>query len=284
MDGSNRRVIIRRNIHWPNGLTIDYSAQKIYWTDASLFYIDKANYDGSDRQSILRSAPNQCSLEHPFALALYADKLYWTDWKKRGILSTNKNNGLRCPVIKKSNTSPMDIRAYVAKRQVPRPGKCFALEYSFVRNLRKQQICSDATTLVSPLNDVWETSAEIPHRWRVTTHPRRPRRSQSGREKMCDGSFQAQAEKPLAIDSHRTISKRSSEYWLPIGHKNALYQCAQSVNSISWVLFVNSYTTAIRVCTLRSSDATATRTSLKKWIWVLSVFFAIIPTHLLCQM
>ncbi|CAH3143404.1 unnamed protein product [Porites lobata] len=123
MDGSNRRVIIRRNIRWPNGLTIDYSAQKIYWTDASLFYIDKANYDGSDRQSILRSAPNQCSLEHPFALALYADKLYWTDWKKRGILSTNKNNGLRCPVIKKSNTSPMDIRAYVAKRQVPRPGK-----------------------------------------------------------------------------------------------------------------------------------------------------------------
>ena len=152
MDGSNRRVIIRRNIHWPNGLTIDYSAQKIYWTDASLFYIDKANYDGSDRQSILRSAPIQCSLEHPFALALYADKLYWTDWKKRGILSTNKKNGLRCPVIKKSNTSPMDIRAYVAKRQVPRPGKCFALECSFVRNLRKQQICSDATTLVSPLN------------------------------------------------------------------------------------------------------------------------------------
>ena len=36
--------------------------------------------------------------------------------------------------------------------------------------------------------------------------------------------------------------------------------------------------------TLRSNDATATRTSLKKWICVLSVFIAIIPTHLLCQM
>ena len=35
--------------------------------------------------------------------------------------------------------------------------------------------------------------------------------------------------------------------------------------------------------TLRSNDATATRTSLKKWICVLSVFIAIIPTHLLCQ-
>ena len=36
--------------------------------------------------------------------------------------------------------------------------------------------------------------------------------------------------------------------------------------------------------TLRSNDATATRTSLKKWICVISVFIAIIPTHLLCQL
>ena len=35
--------------------------------------------------------------------------------------------------------------------------------------------------------------------------------------------------------------------------------------------------------TLRLNDATATRKSLKKWICVLSVFIAIIPTYLLCQ-
>ena len=40
----------------------------------------------------------------------------------------------------------------------------------------------------------------------------------------------------------------------------------------------------ISVGTLRSNDATSTRTSLKKWIYVLSVYIAIIPTHLLCQM
>ena len=33
-----------------------------------------------------------------------------------------------------------------------------------------------------------------------------------------------------------------------------------------------------------SNDATAPRTSLKRWICVLSVFIAIIPTYLLCQM
>ena len=36
--------------------------------------------------------------------------------------------------------------------------------------------------------------------------------------------------------------------------------------------------------TLRSNDATSTRKLLKKWICVLSVFIAIIPTHSLCQM
>ena len=51
------------------------------------------------------------------------------------------------------------------------------------------------------------------------SHPRRPRGDQSGREKRRDESFQAQAEKPLGTDSHRTISKRLSECWLPIGHK-----------------------------------------------------------------
>ena len=53
----------------------------------------------------------------------------------------------------------------------------------------------------------------------VLFHPRRPRGSQSGREKRRDESFQAQAEEPLGTDSHRTISKRSSECWLLIGHK-----------------------------------------------------------------
>ena len=50
-------------------------------------------------------------------------------------------------------------------------------------------------------------------------HPRRPRGSQSGREKRRDESFQVSAEEPLGTDSHRTISKNSSWYRLLIGHK-----------------------------------------------------------------
>ena len=50
-------------------------------------------------------------------------------------------------------------------------------------------------------------------------HPRRPRGSQSGREKRWDESFQVRAKEPLGTDSHRTISKNSSGYRLLTGHK-----------------------------------------------------------------
>ena len=124
MDSLHRRVIIRKNIHWPSGLTIDYSVQKIYWTDSNLRYIDKANYDGTNRESIFRS-PRQCVLGHPFALTLYENKILWTGWNTRGIHVTNKNNGLGCRVILSSTVSPLDIRAYEPTRQMPRrrPGE-----------------------------------------------------------------------------------------------------------------------------------------------------------------
>ena len=76
-------------------------------------------------------------------------------------------------------------------------------------------------------------------------HPRRPRRSQSGREKGRDEIFQVRAKEPLGTESHRAISKNLSGYRLLTGHKNAWYYCAQSANTFSWILFVSSYTTAI---------------------------------------
>ena len=51
------------------------------------------------------------------------------------------------------------------------------------------------------------------------SHPRRPRGSQSGRQKGRDESFQVRAKEPLGTDSHRAISKNSSGCRLLIGHK-----------------------------------------------------------------
>ena len=128
MDASNRQSIIQQDISWPNGLTIDYSAQKIYWIDAKLHYIDKANYDGSGRERVLKS-PSQCFLGEPLVLTLYDNKIYWTDSKTRGIHSSNKNTGRQCQNISSNAYALFGIRAFEPKRQQPRPGKFVVVKY-----------------------------------------------------------------------------------------------------------------------------------------------------------
>lgn len=49
MDGSTRKIIVDADIYWPNGLTIDLEEQKLYWADAKLSFIHRANLDGSFR-------------------------------------------------------------------------------------------------------------------------------------------------------------------------------------------------------------------------------------------
>lgn len=40
MDGVNKVPIITTKIEWPNGITIDYTNDKLYWSDAHLGYIE----------------------------------------------------------------------------------------------------------------------------------------------------------------------------------------------------------------------------------------------------
>ena len=75
-------------------------------------------------------------------------------------------------------------------------------------------------------------------------HPRRPRGGQLGREKRRDESFQVWAEKPRVLTFTGPFPNGQANAGSWLGTKNALYYCAQSANSISWVLFVSSYTKA----------------------------------------
>ena len=84
MDGSDRRVLHDTGLTWPNGLTIDYTAQRIYWVDASLDKIEYSNVDGSGRFELLTQ------LDHPFSITLEGDMLFWTDWFNQAIHVTHK--------------------------------------------------------------------------------------------------------------------------------------------------------------------------------------------------
>ena len=76
-------------------------------------------------------------------------------------------------------------------------------------------------------------------------HPRRPRGNQSGREKRRDESFQVWAKEPRVPTLTKLFPNIQANAGSWLGPKNALYYCAQSANSVSWVLFASLYTTAI---------------------------------------
>lgn len=52
MDGTNRMSIVTESVFWPNGLTVDYTADRIYWADAKHHVIESAKLDGSDRRKV----------------------------------------------------------------------------------------------------------------------------------------------------------------------------------------------------------------------------------------
>ena len=111
-DLTTRHIIIKDDIHWPNGLTIDYEEEAIFWADAKLNIICSASLTGSNRRTI-----SQGDLQHPFALTMYKNVLYWTDWQTKSIHSCNKKTGAGRKAVLGSSLTPMDIHVYDHDRQ-----------------------------------------------------------------------------------------------------------------------------------------------------------------------
>ncbi|BFY99131.1 hypothetical protein BsWGS_02172 [Bradybaena similaris] len=114
MDGTYRRPIVTKDISWPNGLTIDYVQQRLYWVDAKLHMIGSSDLDGNNYQTILRSHRN---LGHPFAITVFEDYLYWTDWMSNAVHKISKFGHDNTSTIALGLKSPMDIHVYHIYRQ-----------------------------------------------------------------------------------------------------------------------------------------------------------------------
>uniref|UniRef100_A0A158R519 EGF-like domain-containing protein n=1 Tax=Syphacia muris TaxID=451379 RepID=A0A158R519_9BILA len=119
MDGSNRKAIISGDkIQWPNGIALDIMDRHIFWADAKLKIIMTCDYDGQGVKLILRSHD---LLRHPFSLAVFEDRLYWTDWDSDGVVAANKYNGKE---IMRGVSGPMTVRVYHEAVQPNHPNKC----------------------------------------------------------------------------------------------------------------------------------------------------------------
>ncbi|XP_044525030.1 low-density lipoprotein receptor-related protein 2 [Gracilinanus agilis] len=112
MDGTNKTVIVSTKLAWPNGITIDYTNDKLYWSDAHLSYIEFSDLEGRHRHTVLDG-----TLPHPFAITIFEDTIFWTDWNTRTVEKGNKYNGSGRIVLVNTTHRPFDIHVYHPYRQ-----------------------------------------------------------------------------------------------------------------------------------------------------------------------
>ncbi|KAG4075464.1 hypothetical protein HA402_015117 [Bradysia odoriphaga] len=110
LDGSEIRVLYQKpHVIWPNGITIDYIAERVYWVDASKDYIASCDLHGRAFKTIL---DQDSRVAHPFAVGVYKDLMYWDDWKMNSVFSADKDHGIMINVVADSMPSLMDLKVY----------------------------------------------------------------------------------------------------------------------------------------------------------------------------
>ncbi|XP_028331825.1 low-density lipoprotein receptor-related protein 2 [Gouania willdenowi] len=121
MDGQNISAIITTKLEWPNSLTIDYTTNKIFFADAHLNFLDFADMDGQNRHRAIAG-----SLPHVFAVSLFEDWIYWTDWNTHTVEKAHKYTGEQRTVMGNNTHRPYDIRVHHPYRQPRSENPCLS--------------------------------------------------------------------------------------------------------------------------------------------------------------
>ncbi|XP_063217852.1 sortilin-related receptor-like [Bacillus rossius redtenbacheri] len=110
LDGSDMKPLFTKpDVDWPNGITIDYIAQRIYWVDAKLDYIASASLDGTKFTKIITNSP---AVKHPFSVAVFKDLMYWDDWERKSIFVGDKDHGTGIQSVLTQIYGLMDLKVY----------------------------------------------------------------------------------------------------------------------------------------------------------------------------
>uniref|UniRef100_A0A6Q2Z9X6 EGF-like domain-containing protein n=1 Tax=Esox lucius TaxID=8010 RepID=A0A6Q2Z9X6_ESOLU len=99
MDGINSKVL-HQNQREPVGLSIDYTANKLYWISSGNGTINRCNMDGSGLE-VLESMKRE--LTKATALAVMGNKLWWADDDSAQLGTVSKRDG-RTPVVLRNKT------------------------------------------------------------------------------------------------------------------------------------------------------------------------------------
>ncbi|XP_045870161.1 low-density lipoprotein receptor-related protein 8 isoform X8 [Meles meles] len=144
LNGVDRQTLVSDNIEWPNGITLDLLNQRLYWVDSKLHQLSSIDLNGGNRKMLISSSD---FLSHPFGIAVFEDKVFWTDLENEAIFSANRLNGLEISVLAENLNNPHDI---VIFHELKQPRAADACELSAQPNGGCEYLCLPAPQISSP--------------------------------------------------------------------------------------------------------------------------------------
>ncbi|XP_060653408.1 LOW QUALITY PROTEIN: low-density lipoprotein receptor-related protein 6 [Drosophila nasuta] len=111
MDGSELQTIIA-NANNVVGLTFDQDTRRLYWSTQQRPTIECADWDGKRRQVLVSS-----DMVEPYAISLYQDYVYWSDWNTGDIERVHKVTGQNRSLVHSGMTYITSLLVFNDKRQ-----------------------------------------------------------------------------------------------------------------------------------------------------------------------
>lgn len=76
--------------------------------------IHTVDYNGDDHHLVLKRHE---LLSHSFAITIFENDVYWTDWRSNSVNKANKWNGSNVTVVQHTVTQPFDVKILHPSRQ-----------------------------------------------------------------------------------------------------------------------------------------------------------------------
>ncbi|XP_046384173.1 sortilin-related receptor-like [Ischnura elegans] len=110
LDGSDvRKLFTEPLVEWPNGITIDHIAERIYWVDGRKDYIGSSDLDGKMFRKVIS---NDDRVSYPFAVAVFKDNLYWPYLYQSAIYMADKDLGIGITAIAVKLFGVVDLKIF----------------------------------------------------------------------------------------------------------------------------------------------------------------------------